>query len=68
MLYVVSATILGIVALVAGVLTLVNASEAMLATLVGAMGALWVIATLRHAFERTEQERHEIPAPLQKAA
>jgi hypothetical protein len=43
------ATALGIVMLVAGILAFVLASEAMLATLVAAMVALWLIATGRHA-------------------
>jgi hypothetical protein len=68
MLYVVTASILGAVALVAGIIALVSANEAMLATLVTAMAALWVIATLRHAFEPTQHERKEISPPLQKAA
>jgi hypothetical protein len=49
MLYVVIASLLGLAALVAGVLTLVGGSDAMLATLVGAMLALWVLTTIRHA-------------------
>ena len=40
MLYVVAASILGAVAFVAGIIALVSANEAMLATLVIAMGAL----------------------------
>jgi uncharacterized membrane protein HdeD (DUF308 family) len=39
----------GLVALVAGVTTLVDASEAMLATLVAAMVTLRVVTTVRHA-------------------
>ena len=48
-LYVALATAFGIVMLVAGILAFVLASEAMLATLVAAMIALWLIATARHA-------------------
>jgi hypothetical protein len=48
-LYIALATALGIVMLAAGVLAFVLASEAMLATLVTAMIALWLIATGRHA-------------------
>ena len=48
-LYVALATALGVVMLVAGILAFVLASEAMLATLVAAMIALWLIATGRHA-------------------
>jgi hypothetical protein len=48
-IYVALATALGIVMLAAGILAFVLASEAMLATLVAAMVALWLIATARHA-------------------
>jgi hypothetical protein len=68
MLYVVTASIVGFVALVAGVITLVSANEAMLATLVVAMAALWAIATSRHAIAPTEHAPQEIPEQLQKAA
>jgi hypothetical protein len=43
------ASVLGLVALVAGVIALVNANEAMLATLVIATVALWIMSTVRHA-------------------
>lgn len=66
--YVVAASILGAVAFVAGIIALVSANEAMLATLVIATGALWVIATLRHAFAPDVKAGDEIPAPLAKAA
>jgi hypothetical protein len=46
--YLVVASLVGLVALVAGVTTLVSASEAMLATLVAAMVTLWVVTTVRH--------------------
>jgi hypothetical protein len=48
-LYIALATVLGIVMLVAGILAFALASTAMLATLVAAMVALWLIATGRHA-------------------
>ena len=66
--YVVAASILGAVALVAGIIALVSANEAMLATLVITMGALWIIATLRHASTQDAKANDEIPAPLAKAA
>jgi hypothetical protein len=66
--YVVAASILGAVALVAGIIALVRANEAMLATLVITMSALWMIATLRHAFTQDAKPGDEIPAPLAKAA
>jgi hypothetical protein len=49
MAYVVIVSTLGAVALGAGVIALVTANEAMLATLVAAVVALWVISTVRHA-------------------
>ena len=48
-IYIALATALGIVMLAAGILAFVLASEALLATLVAAMIALWLIATVRHA-------------------
>ena len=48
-LYIALATALGVVMLGAGILAFVLASKAMLATLVAAMAALWLIATGRHA-------------------
>ena len=48
-LYIALATALGIMMLAAGIFAFVLASEAMLATLVAAMIALWLIATARHA-------------------
>jgi hypothetical protein len=55
MAYVVVASLLGAVALVAGIITLVSASEPMLAVLLAATVALWVLATVRHAM--TGEER-----------
>ena len=66
--YVVAASVLGAVALVAGIIALVSANEAMLATLAITMGALWIIATLRHAFAPDAKASDKIPAPLAKAA
>jgi hypothetical protein len=48
-LYLTVTSLIGLVALVAGVLVLVNESEAMLATLVGTTVALWMVSTVRHA-------------------
>jgi hypothetical protein len=61
-LYGALATALGIVMLVAGVLAFVLASEAMLATLVAAMVALWLIATGRHALGGRRLQLHAHPA------
>ncbi len=47
-LYLVATVLAGVVALVAAVASLVTASGAWLATLVGAMFALWALATARH--------------------
>jgi hypothetical protein len=49
MLFTVPASLLGLVALVAGIWAIVAASETMLAVLVGAMVVLWLMATVRHA-------------------
>ena len=43
------ASLIGLVALTAGVITLVSANEPMLAALVVATLVLWVMATVRHA-------------------
>jgi hypothetical protein len=47
--YLAIASLLGLVALVSGVFTLVNASEPMFGALVAATVALWLMATVRHA-------------------
>jgi hypothetical protein len=47
--YLVIASLLGLAALVAGVLTVMNATESTLAILVIATLVLWAAATLRHA-------------------
>ena len=47
--YVVLATALGIAMLVVGIVAFVLASEMMLATLVAAMVALWLLSSGRHA-------------------
>jgi hypothetical protein len=48
--YAVAASILGAVALLAGIVTLLTGSELFLLVLLGALVALWLIATARHAF------------------
>jgi hypothetical protein len=50
--YLVVATSLGVTALVAGVIALITASGTALAVLVAATVALWLIATVRHAWPR----------------
>jgi hypothetical protein len=48
-IYLVGASLVGLVALASGVLTIVNATEETLALLVTATVVMWVMATLRHA-------------------
>ena len=48
-LYLAITSLIGLAALVAGIIVLVNESEPMLATLVGTTLALWLISTIRHA-------------------
>jgi len=50
MIYVVTASTVGAIALVAGIVTLVTAGEVALATLVASLVLLWLLATFRHAF------------------
>ena len=47
--YMVNASIIGALALVAGLIALVTGSAVMLAVLAASMAGLWVIATARHA-------------------
>ena len=63
--YVVAATIVGIVTLAAGIAAIVAGSEAMLATMVVGMIALWAMATIRHAIAGREpvQAHPGRPAP-----
>ena len=65
MAYVVVSSLLGVVALAAGIVTLVSASETMLAILVAAMVALWLLATVRHAMT---SERARAAGPSSPAA
>ena len=48
LLYVVLASLVGGVALVAGAVAIIWGNEVMLATLIVAMAALWIVATVRH--------------------
>lgn len=48
LLYVVVASLVGGVALVAGAIAIIWSNEAMLTTMVVAIAALWIAATLRH--------------------
>ena len=53
LLYVVLASVLGGVTLVAGIVAISGGSTAALATLTGAVVALWAMATIRHRASRT---------------
>lgn len=71
--FVVVASTLGVGALVAGVTALVTASELALAVLFAATAALWLMATLRHAFTpRTPpaggRDVHEVIGPYRVAS
>lgn len=54
--YVVLASLLGGVTLVAGIVALVGGGDTAPATLTGAMVALWALATIRHSTSRTTPE------------
>ena len=54
--YVVLVYVLGAVALVAGIVAIATGGAAALATLTGAMVALWALATVRHLMSRTTAE------------
>jgi amino acid permease len=69
MTYVVIASLIGALALVAGVITLVSANEPMLATLVVATITLWAMSTIRHGIARDSMVKdHELREPLNRAA
>ncbi len=59
-LYLAVASVLGLAALVAGIVALVNQNETMLATLVAATIVLWLVSTIRHAMG--EQRGHRAGA------
>ena len=61
--YMVLASLLGLMALVAGVWAIVAASETMLAVLVGAMVVLWLMTTVRHAVVAFPGHRAVGPTP-----
>jgi hypothetical protein len=54
--YVVLVSVLGGVALVAGIVAFVSGGDAALATLAGTIVALWALATIRHSMSRTPPE------------
>jgi len=61
LLYVVIASVLGGVTLVAGVVAILGDSSSALATLTGAMVVLWVLATIRHSIS------HKVPGVVHAA-
>jgi hypothetical protein len=66
------ASVLGATALVAGVIALITASTVALAILVVATLALWLVATMRHAFTppgvpRGGRDQHEVIHPEKTA-
>lgn len=62
--YLAAASLLGVVALAAGVAALVADSGPMLTALMAATAVLWVMATLRHArIAETSHAAHEPPVP-----
>lgn len=58
-LYLAIASVIGVAALVAGILVLVNESEAMLATLVASTVVLWLISTVRHGLGEARTHRSQ---------
>jgi hypothetical protein len=61
--YTVLVSLLGLAALVAGIWAIVAASETMLAVLIGAMVALWLVTTVRHAVVAAPRDHAVGPTP-----
>jgi hypothetical protein len=70
LLYVVLASMVGGIALVAGTIAIIWSNEVMLATLIVAMTALWIAATARHqiAGRPVLHDDAQIDVPLGQAA
>ena len=66
--YLAAASFVGLVACVAGVATLLNASELMLGVLVVATVTLWAMATIRHAINSETPASEEPPFSYREAA
>jgi uncharacterized RDD family membrane protein YckC len=62
-LYLALMSLLGLVALVAGIVVLVKQSEAMLGALVASTCVLWAVSTVRHATGRQGRGGHAVPKP-----
>jgi hypothetical protein len=65
-LYVAVTSAIGLVALAAGVWVLLASSEAGLAVLMGAMGTLWLIATVHHGVLAGEAASRGRPGPTRR--
>lgn len=67
--YLAIASLMGLVALIAGVIALMNVNEAMLAALVAATVALWAMSTVRHLLAtETRVEDQQGKVSYRKAA
>ena len=68
-MYLTIASLMGLVALMAGVIALMNVNEAMLAALVAATVALWAMSTVRHLLAtETRVEDQQGKVSYRKAA
>ena len=68
-LYLAIASLMGLVALIAGVIALMNVNEAMLAALVAATVVLWAMSTVRHLLAtETRVEDQQGKVSYRKAA
>jgi hypothetical protein len=66
--YAVGTSALGAVALIAGVAAMFTGNESFVIVLLGALVALWLIATARHAFAWWAKSADEPEVPLDRAA
>jgi hypothetical protein len=66
--FTVIATILGLTALTAAIVGLITGGTVALAVLVGATLALWLVATIRHAFTAPAEPAHEARHPKEMAS
>ena len=69
--YLAIASLVGLMALVAGVAVLVSGSEAWLGTLMAATAGLWLMSTIRHATiggERASHDERKTHQPVEKVA
>jgi hypothetical protein len=66
--YAVAASILGAIALIAGIATLITGSAPLLLVLLGALVAVWLIATARHGLGWWTNEPSDRARPVDRAA